>query len=185
MLSSLKSSIILFIAVAALGVGVYAHALSTVSASDIDVTGVNDVSIEGFSFDAELNLTNDGFLPVRIHGITYNVTRNGTPDLLANGSVNAVTVPGRSQQTTAFTVNESWTDSTVTAVQTLADNNPAVTIDASIQILGTPRIAVTRSTTHELFAATGNDAPADDAPTNTTNGVDVPSDGVVPDLGLT
>lgn len=145
--TGLKTALILLIA----GSAAYAHALTTVTTNDFTITGIKTVDLTGFTFDATMNVSQRGILPVTVDKANYNVTRSGTNQRLANGTLSGFTVPRRSSTTVPLTVNGEWVNTPTNAARTLLDDNPSVDITATIFItVGPITVDTTHTTTKEL-----------------------------------
>lgn len=123
----------------ALGVGfvfviAWAITLANVKTSDLAVTGVSDVNLEGLTLDATLTVENGGLLPVQIESVPYTVTLDATNATLAEGVVEGFTLGSGESEAIPLTIELAWSGTGMTAVELLTEESVPATIEAQVRV---------------------------------------------------
>ena len=104
----------------------------TIDTSDLQVRGVQDISLEGFILNAQITISNSG-IPLYVSNINYEVYEEG--ELLAQGAI-AGGVVGRGDTVFPLTIEGEWRASAESALRYVWRDEFPVTLVVEPSIFG-------------------------------------------------
>jgi len=113
-------------------IGVYIFSLTQVKLGGLDIDQIQDVDLEGFTLEGDLNVYNGGIVPISISYVEYNVTLEGVE--LAKGEVDGAKV--RPKETISFPISSriSWAPTTDAALGLLEPGDTYVLLSGRAHI---------------------------------------------------
>ncbi|MFO8015479.1 MAG: LEA type 2 family protein [Candidatus Woesearchaeota archaeon] len=77
--------------------GAYAHSISKIEVAGANFEDFEDINLDGFTLNWNIELYNGGVVPVRMEGITYEIALENSSRIIGTGSVDGNRIPpGRS-----------------------------------------------------------------------------------------
>ena len=113
---------------AAMAVGYYGQDLQKVTVEDTQITGVSDLSLEGFTLDGKLVVHNPSQLSVPVKSIEYYVIAQDTDDVIARGELPSFVLERNGDKEIPLSLRVYWTSSGKLALLTLTQDQVLVKI---------------------------------------------------------
>lgn len=133
----MKGVVILVLIIALGGVITVAYLgqdLQKVSVESTEISGVSDLSLEGFSLDGKIIVKNPSQLSVPVKAIEYYVIAQDTNDVIATGVLPSFVLDRKSDEEIPLSLRIYWTSSGKLALLTLTQDQVLVTIKGYLTI---------------------------------------------------
>jgi len=86
----------------------YLHSVFSVKLENVGVNNVEDISLRGFTLNGFVELANNGFLPVKIKRVDYQLLMEKSNLILTNGTINSINLPARKLTNIPLTSKINW-----------------------------------------------------------------------------
>jgi hypothetical protein len=106
----------------------------SVKTSDIEVTNISEVSLEGMTVEATLNIENGGILPVEIESVTYTITIDDTNYTVSKGAAEGFTLGSNEVSPVPMNMKVSWDEAGMKMTEVLLKESIPATIKAQVRV---------------------------------------------------
>jgi len=135
----MKGKIIAGIIVAVLiALGLYGYlyydSLTKLELRDFYVNDLEDLSLDGFTLEGNINVYNGGVLTVGMDHIEYNVTMESTGALLAQGNIEGKKIQSKEITEFSFLATIEWVPTIDTAVELISAEQVNVIIKGDVYV---------------------------------------------------
>jgi hypothetical protein len=124
-------AVISLIAVYAL---LYYYSLSQVQITAVDIGGIQEISLDGFSINGSVELKNAGIMPVSMDHIEYNVVLQATNQTLAKGYIEGGSLSPRESVRFPLQNNVSWAPTLDVALRLFDEGDSYVLVKGTAYI---------------------------------------------------
>jgi len=110
----------------------YGHALSSITVDHVTVERI-DITTEGLALHGQVDVANNGLIPVRVNELQYFVILDATGNELLDGTVRGSTIPPRSTTTFNISSTTRWTP-TLELARTLLEEESTITLSGTLDV---------------------------------------------------
>ena len=128
-----KISLIVLILVLIYG-GLYIHALSQIGIPELKLNSLEDVNLEGFKVSGDIIIPNNGFVPIRIGKIKYNITLDFNGEKLSEGELDGDWILPKKQKEYFFSNKILWSPSASLMLDLFKLGSTTATIDGFVYV---------------------------------------------------
>jgi len=114
--------------------GLYVYSLTKIDVPEVQLNSLEDVNLNAFKISGNIILQNDGFVPIKIGRVKYNITLDFNGEKLSEGELEGTWILPKQQKEYFFSNKIFWSPSASLMLDLLKLGSTTATIEGFVYV---------------------------------------------------